>query len=169
MVTVREGFDSSLAEQALGRIRAEPHAHTQAAWRCSTGMCFAGHVADVSGMRWAFRADAPGVVSGLLVDEGGALLRDYLADIAAGGPLTDEGVGVSRLPEWLEPGVDCDARVTHVSDWVRARLGLTGGEANALFAPDNQLDDLERGVKVLVAGRRIVNLMGHLVELPEDR
>jgi hypothetical protein len=45
-------FDAALAEEALGRIIADPNAHRQEEWRCETGMCFAGHAAQAAGFKW---------------------------------------------------------------------------------------------------------------------
>jgi len=45
-------MDVELAKLALKNIEAEPQKWNQADWRCSTGMCFAGHVVYAAGGRW---------------------------------------------------------------------------------------------------------------------
>lgn len=44
--------NKELAAQTLEAIKANPKEWSQHSWRCSTGMCFAGHAAIISGARW---------------------------------------------------------------------------------------------------------------------
>lgn len=46
-------FNRELAERALKAIEANPQEWEQQAWRCDTGMCFAGFVAHAAGATWA--------------------------------------------------------------------------------------------------------------------
>jgi hypothetical protein len=48
-------FNTELARRALKEIEARPKEWNQDAWRCRTGMCFAGFVAHAAGARWASR------------------------------------------------------------------------------------------------------------------
>jgi hypothetical protein len=45
-------FNEELARRALKAIEANPQEWDQDAWRCKTGMCFAGFVAYAAGATW---------------------------------------------------------------------------------------------------------------------
>lgn len=45
-------FNKELADRAIKAIEANPQAWTQGTWRCKTGMCFAGWVAQMAGAVW---------------------------------------------------------------------------------------------------------------------
>lgn len=54
-------FNTDLARLALKEIENRPEEWNQENWRCGTGMCFAGFVAELAGARWAtknWRANA---------------------------------------------------------------------------------------------------------------
>jgi hypothetical protein len=58
------------------------------------------------------------------------------------------GVAYDRL----EDGNSEFVQGEHVADWSRKRLGLTEGQANALFFSENTIEDLERMVDTICAG-----------------
>lgn len=64
-----------LLDVALDHIEANPQTWYQRDWRCSTGMCLAGHLADMTGGQWQH---APGEIgSDLLVPLPGEETDDY--------------------------------------------------------------------------------------------
>lgn len=51
----KRGID--LLDEAIARIEADPARWDQEAWRCKSGCCLAGHIAEAAGGTWAY---APG-------------------------------------------------------------------------------------------------------------
>lgn len=149
------------AEQALGRIIANPQTHEQKSWRCSTGMCLAGHIGDVLGVTWV-NTNPDGVLREYVVSdaEHGLPVRDYL---------------LTRAPDTLAPGVTLDTPIEPIRNYARRMLGLTSREANALFHGDNTREELETGIKALANGhgigreQRAISTSSRIVELPERR
>lgn len=85
---------------------------------CGTAMCLAGFAAMRAG------AEVP---QPQLYGFGGWYMPDWTVN-------TETGKLVSPL-DFVSPSA-------HVSDFARDRLGLTGGQANALFDGTNTIDDL---------------------------
>lgn len=116
-----------LRHAALDAIRANPNGWDQSAWRCETGMCFAGHVAQLAG--GVFPYDANDF----------RLTRvDPNPDAA---PVAHSQIVVS--PEGLS---------SPIAIFARKMLKLDSGQADALFGGGNDLDDLEAMVDKLDAG-----------------
>lgn len=146
------------AEQALGRIIANPQRHEQESWRCSTGMCLAGHIGAVLGVTWV-NTDPDGLLHEYVVSdaEHGLLMRNH-----------------TRAPDTLDPGVTLDTPIESIRDYALRMLGLTSHEANALFHGDNTREELETGIKALANGQGIgrdssLPVGERIVELPERR
>lgn len=71
-------FNEELVRKALDAIKASPQEWDQAAWRCETGMCFAGFVAIAAGARWKDPED----LHGLEVIPPGHKAGERLPDVA---------------------------------------------------------------------------------------
>lgn len=106
----------ALLDAAIAQIEQHPETWRQSALRCETGMCVAGHGADLAGGRWA---------TGRSDDFAGYLL-----------PEEDDPPG----DVWDYPFLDGPL----VAAWNRAKrlMGLTDDQADDLFAIGNTLADI---------------------------
>lgn len=152
-----------LAEHVLGYIEAHPEEHRQAAWRCETGMCFAGHVANFSGMQWLVPAEQMGrktshsieLVQDLLITtketRGSVLLSEALQRYSS--RTQDE---IRRDLRRIRPDLNLNGIwVISAERYAIYELGLEGGDAMSLFDAGNTVEDLKNGVKILANGKHI--------------
>lgn len=120
--TQARGVD--LLDEAIANIERNPDSWIQTVWRCRTGCCLAGHIAELAGGQWA----AP-----------------------VGHPLDDRMIAVPGDPEeYVTPAGDGQSEpVIQVADRAQALIGFAnlseiGGPTNDLFHPDNTLGGLKR-------------------------
>lgn len=109
-----------LLDAVIAHIEAEPQAWKQETYRCKTGMCVAGHAAQMAGGEWLVPelGDGDGIISDALLAEPGD---------------DDDCVYV-----WNGTRViDSDRRAMRV-------LELTEEQADALFEGGNSLSDIRR-------------------------
>lgn len=118
------------AYRALDYIKAHPEDWHQEAWRCETGMCFAGRVATQAGGRWVLDA---GAIDSELLHANGNDSSDNIFPVAYDGRADNGGNAITLEGRF-------------VSARVRASrlLGLDYLEADMLFAAENKLSDPER-------------------------
>ena len=129
-------FNASLAEQVLGQIKAYPESHVQGAWRCESGMCFAGWTAQLTGYTWAALSDSD--YAELVIDPDGSEIGDY-----------DLGLDV------LAPGVNISTPVSSAGRVARKELNIDHDDADILFYGRNTVENLEQAVKHLANGDHI--------------
>lgn len=156
-------FNPALAEEILGRIIANPEQHTQHAWRCETGQCFAGWAPVVTGVPWLTKnAYGPGATL-VLSNYGRRLVRHTM---------TKETLEEFQASGKIDPAVTLDTQVEGVSTYAERVLGLTHNEANMMFSAGNTREDLANMVKILSNGKGIAREFdrrtnaGTLVESP---
>lgn len=121
-------INTALLDQVLDHIEAHPDTWRQGAWRCATGMCFAGWAVQLTGGQWATDpTDDPDDLSDAVIADG-----------------DDPAEDISLMP---------DGHTQVVAAFLRARrkLGLRPGQATRLFAGRNTLEDLRRIVADLKA------------------
>lgn len=92
--TALRGLD--LLDAAIARIEADPSSWDQDDWRCSTGICLAGHVAEIAGGEWAASA----------VSE----IRAYLIPASGDNPCDVHPAEISDLGQELPPRVHAAVR-----------------------------------------------------------
>jgi hypothetical protein len=125
----------ALAQRVRAQIEAHPQRWTQDAWRCETGMCFAGWAVELSGRQWAGPPTSRPGRSYVI-----ALPDDEAHGCDVWGHQNDDGTVVSVTAAYA------------VAGWL---LGLDFNEANALFYGGNDLADLRAYVEQIVAGEVI--------------
>lgn len=103
-------------------IAGHPEEWYQSGWRCSSGMCFAGHGAQMAGGRWLSAADK-GHVASLLVPE----------------------------PTEVEADLAFEDRI-HVSERAERIFGLNAFQAAALFSAENDLLAIDMVIADIAAG-----------------
>lgn len=125
-----------LLKETLAHIEANPQEWEQGAWRCKTGMCFAGHAAALAGGQWLF----PNAEE---LDEDGLGGDAMVAMVPTPAEIAD---GYTQL---YEDEKRAPVEVIFAADRARRVLGLTSGERSRLFAGNNTLTDLRRIVAEL--------------------
>lgn len=113
-----------LLDRTLAQIESDPSHWEQRAYRCESGLCFAGWAAVLAGAKWA----EPDVAWSSLVVAEEADPERWIRD--------HEGVGL----------------VIHVHERAQRVLGIDDVDAEELFAGRNTLDDLRRIVAELKDG-----------------
>lgn len=121
---------AELRHATLDAIRANPEHWDQSAWRCDTGMCFAGWAAQLAGGVFPY-------------DD-----NDDRTDIVYGGEEPRAGIVTSPT-----------GQLETISVFAQDRLGLTDDEADILFYGDNDLYDLTELVRRLDAGESILDYL----------
>jgi hypothetical protein len=113
-----------LLDAAIDHIEKHPETWEPAAYRCTTGMCLAGWIAEQPGGEWA---GAPGYLD-----------EEYLVREPEDDPddIEEEGVHAAERAERLIGRSRC----------------IDGGWPNDLFAGSNTLDDIKAMRDVLRAG-----------------
>lgn len=117
-------INADLLKRTLAHIEAHPGDWEQANWRCSSGMCFAGLAVDLDGGVWVSGPESYG--RDMVVADAGDLLDHVHYDVHA------------------SPTVTAETRARRI-------LGLTQDQADTLFSPINDLDDLRTAVAELCA------------------
>lgn len=142
MNTLR-GLDA--LEDAINAIAGNPQGHKQSAWRCETGMCLAGYIAERNGGIWAHEPGGP-EASFLVPLPGDA--PENVRELAGG-----------------KPGVHVAERARQILGFF-PELGDGGGERD-LFGASNTLADL----RDMLSGLRAAEASGALdrvvIFLPE--
>lgn len=131
------------------------HGWNQRAYRCGTGMCFAGWTPILAedGTSYltegatACHSDKVVLPSGWDTDVAGFFDRFDLAKslnryIALLDQRQARGA-TETLAKELGPDPDPDRVVVHVADYAQWKLGLTSEQADTLFAGSNTLDDIK--------------------------
>ena len=114
-----------LLDAAIAHIEAHPGTWYQASWRCGSGVCLAGHMAELAGGTWLTPADSPdSVYLAAEAGEVGTLIQ------VPGGEV--RGTLVSLRAE----------RLLGVPPDMRSALEDTDDERD-LFDADNTLDDIK--------------------------
>lgn len=132
-------FNSELARRALDLITFNPDAHVQDAWRCSTGMCFAGWTAVASELEWVSNVEH----------------SEYYEWVYVAPELWDRSEQLAGGILWFSRWESEDNRtvngrtVMHVSDAAAALLGLDSQQRGALFSSANNRSDIEMFVKAI--------------------
>lgn len=147
-------FNSSLAHRVMEQIRRAPERHTQEEWRCESGMCFAGWVAELQGYEWA--NEEPNGLWGShavlkrekLKEMGIQSQRRYTTEQLMQGVWRIKTSKGRDLRELLESG---EYTVAHASDVAAAELGISEGH-RSIFAPYNTRSQLEMYVNALESG-----------------
>lgn len=132
-------INAPLLRQVLAHIEAHPESWHQDHWRCSTGMCFAGWTAELSGGKWA---DGPS-----------SFLSAYL--------IPEVGDDPDRVQ--VDGGLGFD--VIAADDRARRLLGLDVDDAARLFEGGNRLGDIRRIVADLIS--RVHHVSIRIVPLDE--
>lgn len=118
-----------LLRQTLEQIETHPETWYQNAYRCNTGMCFAGWAAELAGGKWL--SSPGGAVSDLLIAE------------------PDDGEDALYRGDVLS--IDASARAKRV-------LGIDEDQAEDLFAAGNDLDELREIVTDLLTESHYVTI-----------
>lgn len=128
--------NKELLKNTLDLINANPETHHQANWVrvepanvCGTVMCFAGHAAVLAG------AEIPDPKKHKVADWYVGKDGQYL--------------------NYEQAGADGDFNYVAVSDYARKALGLSNEQANYLFGPDLDRDDLYVAVQELLNDEEI--------------
>ena len=116
-----------LLRRTLAHIEANPEIWNQEDYRCGSGLCFAGWAAQLAGGRW-YTADPNHRLAQFLVSE------------------PADGNSELRGREFF--GV----RVSTVHPRAQRLLDLDDEDAEALFHPDNTIEDLRGFVAALTTG-----------------
>lgn len=126
-----------LAVATAVHLNLYPEKHRQRAWRCETGMCYAGHYAALSGeVSWLLDDKE---MDGLWHDE------DFPRIYIEGGTWAD----ISEIV------VDRSGKRWKVSEWVAQHMGISDSESSRLFAGSNSREDVEALVKSYANGDKI--------------
>jgi hypothetical protein len=147
-------FNSSLAQEVVAQILATPEKHVQADWRCGTGFCFAGWVAELQEAEWADMN--PNKVMGdfIVVPRDSEEYGDYAKEAWAylGDETHTEVWGRSDNVTSKGRALKPNDKLVHVSDYAAAELGLSRGEASYFFSGDNSRSKLQALVKAHTNG-----------------
>jgi hypothetical protein len=108
-----------LLEKTLQAIKDNPKEWDQADWRCRSGMCFAGHAAQLAGGHWLNPVATGAAYDSYLVADPDVDDEDDINNHPYYGPLVSAGVRARKV------------------------LGLRQGNTYGLFAGSNTLQDLE--------------------------
>jgi hypothetical protein len=133
----------------MGIINLHPEKHKQDVWRCSTGFCFAGWVAELQQVEWAAATtDDWEFMSYIYPPE------DF--DIESRVTL---GFGIRTVGEFDSPAASSKGRerkagdrLVHVAEYAATVLGLSASEAETLFEGSNTREALELIVKGIESG-----------------
>jgi len=122
----------ALLDEAIGQIESGKD-WNQGQWRCQTGMCVAGWVAQLAGGKWATRAD------------------DWYSYALIAEPEDQEGV-ITLEPDGILPSYG--RKVVGAMYRATRLLGpdLTEDDCGRLFAGDNGVDDI-RAIRDGIAER----------------
>lgn len=130
-------FNTSLAEQVLGHIKAYPETHVQQYWRCNAGMCFAGWAVQLTGHQWVTES-----------------FGDYAEMVVY--PIGYEQVSDYDIdPGRLLSGVNSETLITTAQCAAMDELGVSDDDSDVLFYAHNTVEHLEQAVKLLANGEHI--------------
>lgn len=140
-------FNSGMAHEVMGIINLHPEKHKQSVWRCATGFCFAGWVAELQQAEWA---------SATTVEDNDWEFMSYI--YPPEGFDTESrvnlGFGVRTVGEYDTAGCSSNGRkrkagdrLVHVAEYAATVLGLSAAEAEVLFEGSNTREALEMIVK----------------------
>lgn len=141
-------FNAELAQQVMSQIKAYPENHVQSTWRCGTGFCFAGWVAEIQGVEWANTHSRGAGGDFVVVHEEKWSVRTFrAADYFGPQRLAEHPVITSRGRE-----LEANDVIQHVSDYAQDELGLDSRDAGFLFIGTNSRTRLELLVKAYSNG-----------------
>jgi hypothetical protein len=141
-------FNTELAQQVMSQIKAYPESHVQATWRCGTGFCFAGWVAEIQRVEWVNSHSRMAGGEFVVVDKDSSRVRTTSAgDYFGPQRLADRPVITSRGRE-----LEADDVIQHVSDYAQEELGLGARDAGFFFSGTNSRTRLELLVKAYSNG-----------------
>lgn len=118
----------AIFQKAVHQINTHPESHRQGKWRCQTGMCFAGWVAELSGeTMWVDR------IEDLEPNQDAPFL-------------------------WALPPRDSTEQPSyyHVDEWVTKFLGLSVAEAETLFQPGNEASYFSEALQAYLNGENLI-------------
>ena len=147
-------IDTDLAVTALAVIETHPERHTQDNWRddrddrhraedfddpldeeCGTAFCLAGWIVTLDRAKWAAKVDQYPIP---------LLKGDHVGE--------PEYCTCPPEARYCTCGNDMS-----VAEYAACRVGLDAIDADALFGPENRVEDLRAGVKALVNGEAVAD------------
>lgn len=147
-------FNSSLAQEVVAQILATPEKHVQSTWRCGTGFCFAGWIAELQEAEWADTNPMKAMGDFIVVPRDSEEYDDYAQEawVYLGDGTHTEVWNRADNETSKGRALKPDDKIVHVSEYAAVELGLSRGEASCLFSGDNSRSKLQALVKAYTNG-----------------
>lgn len=129
------GLNLRVLDDAIEYIEAHPESWFQADWRCESGMCLAGWIGELNGVKW-------------LTDVDNAW-NDYVQATAADQTGLVFGDGTFRRADTHLAEGEVFGR--GVCDVAFELIGIEGGDDYGLFDGENTIEDIKRARDTLIA------------------